>query len=100
VARFVAAVHFNLASQHGRAYRTKLPSEPSQLNGKEENSSYDSSCSTLSHVDSLIPTQSEFMPVALKRAREVAPTSKKENAKGEFLPKLLHSDKEFYSYLA
>lgn len=90
-----------MASQHGRAYRTKLPSEPSQLNDKEEeNSSYDSSCSTLSPVDSPIPTQSELMPVALKRACEVAPTSEKENAKGEFPPKLLHREKEFYSYLA
>ena len=86
-----------MASQLGRAFRTKLPSEPSQLSDKEEDSSsFDSSCSTLSPVDSPPPTQSEVMPVSLKRSPNVVvPRSETENPKGKFPPKLLHREKEF-----
>ena len=77
-------------------YRTKLPSEPSQLSDKEESSSFDSSCSTLSKVDSPTPTQLEVMPGSLKRAHNVVvPRSETGNAKGKFAPKRLHCQKEF-----
>lgn len=75
-----------MASQVGRAYREKLPSEPGQLSDKEEDSSsFDYSCSTLSPVDSPTHTQSEVMPVSLKRTHNVVvPGSETENAKGKF----------------
>lgn len=77
-----AAVHFNMASQREQLYRSKLPSEPTcgQLDGKEPESDCDSSSSTLSPVDSPIPTQS----VVPRNER----AGEKENAKGKFPPKM------------
>lgn len=71
-----------MASQLGRASRSKLPSEPTcgELDGKEPESDRDSSSSTLSPVDSPIPTQSV---VARNEGAD-----KKENAKGKFPPKV------------
>lgn len=82
VGAICAAVHFNMASQQGQVYRSKLPSEPTcgELDGKEPESDCDSSSSTLSPVDSPIPTQS-VVP-----RNEGA--SEKENAKGKFPPKV------------
>ena len=86
-----------MASQVGRVYRVKLLSEPGELSDKEEDSSsFDSSRSTLSPVNSPTGAQSEVMPVSLKYAHDVVvPRSETENAKGKFWPKLFHREKEF-----
>ena len=84
-----------MASQRGKMFRSKLPSEPHNVvdsTDSEESEELDSTVSTLS-VDEGGPneTQPETMPVSLKRAIEVVVPRResKENARGKFPPKLI-----------
>ena len=74
LARIWSSVHFKMASQRGKMFRSKLPSEPHNVvdsTDSEESEELDSTVSTLS-VDEDGPneTQPETMPVSLKRAIE------------------------------
>ena len=88
VVQFVAAVQFNMASQRGKMYRSKLPS--SQPSGEEEGSDLILQAAHRHRMESPTPTQSNVvMPVSLKRAYNVVvPSSETKNAKGKLPPKL------------
>ena len=65
----MGSVHFNMASQLRKLFRSKLPSE---RRSSEESCDLDSSGTILS-VDEQSPveTQSEALPVSLKRSKNV-----------------------------
>ena len=88
----VLASSFQHGFSTGRLFCSTLPLDADE--------SSDSSCSTLSVEDSPIQTQSEAMPVLLRRTSNVVlPRSEsKENAKGKFPPKLLY-EQQLHSYL-
>ena len=77
------SVHFNMASQLGRSFRSKLPSE---RRSRDESCDLDSSVSTLSvDEESPVETQSEALPVSLKRSENVVDSKweSNDNAKGK-----------------